>query len=205
MEDRMPSGISIALPEARKTGDISVEQALARRRSVREFQDTLLTLADVAQLLWAAQGITDAEGHRTAPSAGATYPLELYLVATRVEGLSPGVYHYRPADHTLEKRGDGDLRKALMAASLDQACVGKGVAHLVFAAVYARTTERYGERGIRYVHMDVGHAGQNVHLQAEALGLGTVVVAAFDDERVRAILGLPAGEEPLYIMPVGRP
>lgn len=201
----MSSRVSIALPAARKTGEITVEQALARRRSIREFQDAMLTLSDISQLLWSAQGITDAEGHRTAPSAGATYPLELYLVAVRVDGLSPGVYHYRPADHTLEKRADGDTREALRAAALDQACVGQGVAHLVFAAVYARTTDRYGERGMRYVHMDVGHAGQNVHLQAEALGLGTVVVAAFDDERVRAILDLPPGEGPLYIMPVGRP
>lgn len=201
----MSSSVSIALPAARTSGDLSVEQALARRRSIREFQDAPLRLSDISQLLWSAQGITDAEGHRAAPSAGATYPLELYLVAARVEGLSPGVYHYRPDDHTLEKRADGDLREALRAAALDQACVGKGVAHLVFAAVYARTTDRYGERGMRYVHMDVGHAGQNVHLQAEALGLGTVVVAAFDDARVRAILDLPPGEDPLYIMPVGRP
>lgn len=200
----MSSGPSIALPPPRMTGDLSVEQALARRRSVREFKDALLTLGDVAQLLWAAQGITDAEGHRTAPSAGATYPLELYLVAGRVEDLAPGVYHYRPADHALEQLADGDVRQALMAAALDQPCVGNGAAHLVFAAVYERTTDRYGERGTRYVHMDVGHAGQNVHLQAEALGLGTVVVAAFDDARVHAVLGLPIGEEPLYIMPVGR-
>jgi SagB-type dehydrogenase family enzyme len=121
-----------------------------------------------------------------------------------VDGLRPGVYHYRPATHSLELILEGDVRQALMEASQGQGCVGSGVAHLVFSAVYERTTDKYGERGARYVYMDVGHAGENVHLQAEALGLGTVVVGAFDDERVRTVLGLPQEEHPLYIMPVGR-
>ncbi|MDR7419992.1 MAG: SagB/ThcOx family dehydrogenase [Armatimonadota bacterium] len=183
---------------------MSLESAIARRRSTRAFADAPLALADVAQLLWSAQGVTDQEGHRAAPSAGALYPLELYLVVARVEGVSPGVYRYIPARHALELVRAGDVRSRLMAAALDQTCVGAGAAHLVFSAVYERTTAKYGERGTRYVHMDVGHAGQNVYLQAEALGLGTVAVAAFDDARVREILGLPGNEHPLYIMPVGR-
>ncbi len=172
---------------------------------MREYRQVPVTLAEVAQLLWSAQGITDQDGHRAAPSAGATYPLEVYLAASNVDGLPTGVYHYLPRTHALEKVRDGVVREALMRASLDQTCVSRGVAHLIFSAVYERTTGKYGERGARYVHMDVGHAGQNVHLQAEALGLATVVVAAFDDEQVRRVLGLPAGEHPLYIMPLGRP
>jgi SagB-type dehydrogenase family enzyme len=130
--------------------------------------------------------------------------LELYLAVADVEGLAPGVYHYRPDTHTLESTRPGDVRQALMDAALGQSCIGSGAAHVILAAVFERTTEKYGERGERYVYMDVGHAGENVHLQAEALGLGTVVVGAFDDEKVRAILGLPHPEQPLYIMPVGR-
>lgn len=183
---------------------VSVEHALRARRSTREFQSLPLTLAEAAQLLWSAQGVTNAEGHRTAPSAGAMYPLELYLAAAHVEGLNPGVYHYLPGEHALEAVRDGDVRGELMAAALDQACVGVGAALLVFTAVYERTTGRYGDRGVRYVYMDVGHAGQNVHLQAVALGLGTVVVGALDGEAVRRIIGAPANEDPLYIMPVGR-
>jgi SagB-type dehydrogenase family enzyme len=194
----------VALPPASPTGSVSVEQALRARRSIREFRSAPLTLTEVAQLLWAAQGITDAEGHRTAPSAGAMYPLELYLAAAQVEGLPPGVYRYLPREHALEPVREGDIRTPLMAAALNQACVGAGPALLIFTAVYERTTGRYGDRGVRYVHMDVGHAGQNVHLQAVALGLGTVVVGAFDDDAVRRIIGAPANEEPLYIMPVGR-
>lgn len=194
----------VALPMVGMHSGVSVEQALRARRSTREFQALPLTLAEVAQLLWSAQGVTNAEGNRTAPSAGAMYPLELYLAAAHVEGLTPGVFHYLPGGHALEAVRDGDVRGELMAAALNQPCVGAGAALLVFTAVYERTTDRYGDRGVRYVHMDVGHAGQNVHLQAVALGLGTVVVGAFDGEAVRRIIGAPANEDPLYIMPVGR-
>lgn len=205
MTDSPTSSRPIVLPPARSSSETSVERAILRRRSIREYRQVPITLDEVAQLLWSAQGITDQDGHRTAPSAGATYPLEAYLVATQVDGLAPGVYHYLTDTHALEKIRDGEVREALMRASLDQACVGLGVAHLVLSAVYERMTGKYGERGARFVHMDVGHAGQNVHLQAEALGLATVVVAAFDDEQVRQILRLPVGEHPLYIMPLGRP
>lgn len=194
----------VALPTVRLHSSVSVEHALRARRSIREFRSQPLTLAEAAQLLWSAQGVTNAEGHRTAPSAGAMYPLELYLAAAQVEGLSPGVYHYLPGEHALEAVRDGDVRGALMAAAFNQACVGAGAALLIFTAVYERTTGRYGDRGVRFVHMDVGHAGQNVHLQAVTLGLGTVVVGALDGDAVRRIIGAPANEDPLYIMPVGR-
>ncbi|HDQ46395.1 MAG TPA: SagB/ThcOx family dehydrogenase [bacterium] len=194
----------IQLPEPDRKGDTPVGRALQDRRSVREYGKDALTLADVAQLLWAGQGKNDPGGYRTAPSAGATYPLEMYAVAGNVAGLSPGVYRYRPDTHELERHLEGDKRADLSAAALGQRCVREGAVVLVISAVYERTTRRYGDRGVRYVHMEVGHAGQNIHLQAAALNLGTVVVGAFGDEDVKHILNLPGAEHPLYLMPVGR-
>jgi SagB-type dehydrogenase family enzyme len=205
--DARPSAAErIRLPAPRLDGDVSVERALALRRSIRDYRDTPLALADVSQLLWAAQGVTSPrEGYRTAPSAGATYPLELYTVSGRIMGLTAGVYRYAPHQHDLVVVRGGDVRTALAAAALGQTFIEQAAIILVIAAVYERTTRRYGERGIRYVHMEAGHASQNVYLQAVALRLGTVVVGAFDDTRVQQILQIPAGEHPLYLMPVGRP
>ena len=196
--------IDVKLPEPRYDSDVSVEQTLLQRRSVRDYTGEPLSLQQVSQLLWAAQGITDLRGLRTAPSAGALYPLEIYLVVGDVENLAGGVYHYQPVGHTLTRVLDGDLRAKLAAAALGQGCVKEGAINIVFTAVYERTTQRYGERGTRYVHMEVGHAAQNVYLQAVALHLGTVVIGAFHDDQVREILSLPQQEQPLYIMPVGR-
>ena len=198
------NGLSAPLPPPALSGPVSVEEALAGRRSVRDYADVPLTLAELAQLLWAAQGQTDPRGFRTAPSAGALYPLELFAVVGAVEGLGAGLYHYVPADHVLYRQAEGDLRGQLADRALGQSCVRRAPVVLVFAAVPERTTIRYGHRGHRYVYMEVGHAAQNVHLQAESLGLGTVVVGAFDDEGVRDLLALPRDHEPLYLMPVGR-
>lgn len=194
----------LALPQPRLEGRRSLESVLARRRSIREYRDGALSLEEVSQLLWAAQGITGPDGERTAPSAGALYPLEIYLVAGKVTGLDAGVYHYRPADHTLIGRASGDKRAGLAAAALRQDCVRHGAAVLVFAAIYARTKKKYGERGSRYVHIEVGHAAENACLQSTALGLGAVPVGAFDDDAVRKTLGLPSGERVLYLLPVGK-
>lgn len=184
---------------------MSLERAILERRSVREYSSGPLTLEEMGQLLWAAQGITEPErGFRAAPSAGATYPLEIYLIAGQVEGLSPGVYRYRPHTHDLELISEGDRRQELFNAALQQTPVREAAINLVFSAVYQRTTQRYGERGIKYVHMEVGHAAQNVYLQVVSLGLGTVVIGAFDDQTVQRVLNLPLEEVPLYIMPVGR-
>jgi SagB-type dehydrogenase family enzyme len=204
-----PSAERIALP-APDTGmkpdggSISLERALVERRSERDYVDKPLTLAELGQILWSAQGITDARGYRTAPSAGALYPLEVYAVVGQVEGLEQGVYRYLPADHSLTRTGLGDRRQELAAASLNQTWVADGAVNLVIAAVYERITVRYGARGDQYVHMEVGHAAQNVYLQVTALGLGTVIIGAFHDERVSDIVGLPQDHEPLAIMPVGR-
>lgn len=194
----------IVLPGPRLDGAFAVERALQTRRSVRSFAAVPLTLQEVGQLLWAAQGITAARGLRTAPSAGATYPLQTFLVAGAVRDLPSAVYRYLPQEHRLRRLRDGDVRAPLAAAALGQQAVGRSAISIVLAAVYRRTTDRYGERGRRYVHMEVGHVGQNIHLQAAALGLGTVVIGAFDDDRVGSVVGLAADERALSIMPVGR-
>jgi SagB-type dehydrogenase family enzyme len=195
----------VVLPHVVLDGELSVEKAINQRRSVRDYVNDSLTLAEIAQLLWAAQGITDeATGKRAAPSAGATYPLEIYLLAGNVDGLSPGLYHYRPHDHDLILLKQGALQDPLGEAALDQESVKDAAAVILFTAVYERTTQKYGERGIRYVHIETGHAAQNVFLQAGALGLGTVVIGAFDDQSLRELMSLKEGEHPLYLMPVGR-
>ena len=199
----METGQRIPLPEAGSGQGMSVEEAMENRRSIREFSREGLLLEDVSELLWAAQGITSRRGYRTAPSAGGLYPLELYVVAGDVAGLSPGVYRYRPQKHDLVLVATGDYRKGLASAALGQDWVRRAPAILVITGVYERTMAKYGERGRRYVHMEVGHAAQNVYLKATAQGLGTVMVGAFDDEEVQEVLSLPADHEPLGLMPIG--
>ena len=197
---------NISLPPPMLKGDMSLEEAVKGRRSERSFKDRPLTLEQVSQLLWAAQAITEDGGFkRAAPSAGATYPLDVYLVVgeKKVDGLQAGVYHYLVREHSLRFLTRGDIRKALAVACLGQMFIAQAPIILAITAEYARTTGRYGERGIRYVHMEVGHVGQNIHLQAKALGLGTVVIGAFTDQAVSKVLHLPGKHEPLYVMPVG--
>lgn len=174
------------------------------RRSARGYSGGPLSLQELAQLLWASQGTTAEWGGRAAPSAGALYPLEVYAVVGEVSGLDAGVYRYVPAAHELAKLADGDRRTDLADAALRQSSVRDAAVDIVFAAVYKKATKRYGQRGVRYVHLDVGHAAQNLCLQATALGLGTVPVGAFDDEAVKKAAGLHADEDPVYILPVGR-
>ena len=194
----------VPLPEPRLKSAVSLEETLLQRRSTREYADEALTLEEVSQLLWAAQGVTAEWGGRTAPSAGALYPLETYLVVGNVENLAPGVYKYKPERHELVKVKDDDVREELAKASLGQSWVKEGAIDIVIAAVYERTTRKYGDRGVRYVHMEAGHAAQNICLQATALDLGIVTVGAFYDDRVRETMGIPENETPLYVIPVGR-
>lgn len=195
---------TIALPRPSVSGSSSLEQLLAQRRSTREYKRTALELAEIGQLLWAAQGITHAHGFRTAPSAGALYPLELYIVANQVHGLAKGVYHYDPRRHQLLNTSTGDMQALLSRAASSQESVQQASAVIAFTADYQRTTRKYGNRGVRYVHIEVGHAAQNLFLQAESLGLGTVDVGAFADDTVARVLQLPADLQPLLLMPVGR-
>jgi SagB-type dehydrogenase family enzyme len=196
-----PVDESFELPEPKLSSKISVEEALSKRRSVRDYGKDSLSIEEVSQLLWAAQGITVRWGGRTAPSAGALYPLEIYVVVGGVKGLKPGLYHYDPEKHSITKKVDGDLRQKLTQAALDQDEITKAPATFVITAVYERTMKKYKERGIRYVHMEVGALGENIYLQAESLDLGTVFIGAFEDEKVKKALEIE--EEPLGIMPVG--
>jgi len=195
----------IPLPDARTASDVALETTLRHRRSVREFTTTALTLQDAGQILWAAQGITSREGFRTAPSAGALYPLEVFLVAGHVEELEAGVYHYVPRKHALERTAEGDAREGLARAAAGQDWITTAPALLLVTALYERTRGKYGQRAVRYVQMEAGHVAQNVYLQATALGLGTCMVGAFDDAAVQAVLQLPAQYEPLALLPVGHP
>jgi SagB-type dehydrogenase family enzyme len=209
----------IHLPAPATAGGAPLTRALAERRSVRSFQDAPLTLTEVSQLLWAAQGVTQTSpapagwrsewgawsgGRRTAPSAGALYPLETYLLATSVDGLEPGLYHYIPAEHALEPAGECGPGE-LAAAALGQVAVAQAPAVVVFTAVYARAASKYGDRAERYVHVEVGAAAENLLLQATALGLGGVFMGAFRDDAVGDVLGLPEDHAPLGLVPVGRP
>jgi SagB-type dehydrogenase family enzyme len=190
----------IKLPAPATDSSFSVERAINERMSIRTYKDTPLTLKEVSQLLWAGQGIV-ASGRRASPSAGATYPLEIFLAAGKVDGLKPGLYRYKNKEHSLELVKEGDLRPALSTAALGQDTVLKAPATIVVTAVFERTRARYGARTERYVHMEAGHVGENIMLQATALGLGTVPVGAFNDGEVKKLLGIE--EAPLYLFPVG--
>ncbi len=188
----------IVLPQPQLQGRMTLEEALAARRSVREFRKRPLELHELSQLLWAAQGVTGRGGLRSAPSAGALYPLEVYVA------LPTGSYHYEPAHHRLEPCSDEDIRPALHRAA-GQALVLEAPAVFVITGVEARTALRYSGRAARYVQLEAGHAAQNLLLEATALGLGGVPVGAFDDVGVHRAMRLAAGEEALYLIPVGQP
>ncbi|MES9937659.1 MAG: SagB/ThcOx family dehydrogenase [Sedimenticola sp.] len=193
----------IKLPDPIQEAGVSLAESLAKRRTIRAFRPQPVTLQEISQLLWAAQGITSRDGFRTAPSAGALYPLEIHLVAGQVDGVSPGSYHYDPFRHSLTSEVTGDLRTELAQAALGQSWISEAPAVIVVGAVYSRTTVKYGRRGERYVHMEVGHAGQNLLLQATALGLASATVGAFNDGELKRLLGLPDDELPMIILSVG--
>jgi SagB-type dehydrogenase family enzyme len=197
----------VVLPPAATKGSISVEEAMVRRRSIRHYSPKPLSLESLSQMLWAAQGITQQDGEfRTAPSAGALYPLEVYVVVRKdgVDGLSEGVYHYNPKGHMLTLVKDGDFSADLDAATWGQEVVEEAAATIVITGVLSRTAEKYGKRGAQYMFQESGHASQNVFLQATALGIGTVAMGAFGEAAVRRVLGAGANERPLYVQPLGK-
>lgn len=188
----------IVLPEPKTKGEMSVEETILRRRSIRSFSSKELTLEQISQLLWATQGITEPRrGFRAAPSAGALYPLEIYLIK------GDGIFHYDVENHSLDKTGDTDVRGEITRAAWGQSFILQAPVSIIICAVRSRVTGRYGNRGNRYVDIEVGHAAENLHLQAVALGLGSVPVGAFTDSEVKKILDLPRNTEPIYIIPVG--
>lgn len=197
-------GILIKLPTPITKSNTSIEEALKQRRSTRAYKNTPLTLKKIAQLLWAAQGITAQNRFRTAPSAGALYPLTVYLITQDITDLPAGIYQYMPHNHSLNLRASGDKTIQLADTSKHQAAMLKNSkTYLVITGVYKKTTIKYGSRGKRYVHMEAGHVAENISLQAVALKLGTVTVGSFEDKALQSILDLPKEEIPLYIMPVG--
>lgn len=207
-----PAEDVVPLPRPHTTkGNQQIAQAIADRRSRREYPDEPVTKAELGQLLWAAQGITQRNvgyvDFRAAPSAGGTYPLTVFVVSGRpgVSGMSPGIFRYRVDEHDLRRIEDGTFGERLQEIGLDQEWIGAAALNIVIAAVDERTTQRYGPRGRRrYVPMEAGHAGQNIYLQAESLGLSTVAIGAFRDDELRELLDLDDSYRPLYIYPVGR-
>lgn len=200
--------MQIYLKSPSQKGGVSLEEAITQRRSIRDFSSEPISQLQLSQVLWAAQGITDTSWkYRAVPSAGATYPLEIFVACGRggVEGIGEGIYHYNIDNHSLTLHHKGEVRLELAKAALSQEFIYQAPVDIVICALYERTTLGYGSRGERYVHMEVGHAGQNIYLQATALGLATVAIGAFHDEAVREVLQLDKQYKPLYIMPVGRP
>lgn len=194
------------LPQARVDGDVSLESAIAQRRSIRAYTGAAMPVQHLAQLFWAMQGITsEGQGLRTTPSAGATYPLETLAVVGNVEELDAGVYRYHPQQHAISKIADGDQRAAVSAAALNQNWMDQAAVIFIVTAVPERTTAQYGERGEAFVKLEAGHAAQNLHLQAQALGYGSTPVGAFDDNDLMKAAGLSGEENPLYLLPVGEP
>jgi SagB-type dehydrogenase family enzyme len=205
----------IKLPSPQSKGKVSLEETISRRRSIRKYRSEPLILFQLSQILWAAQGLTGTRRFRAAPSAGATYPLEIFAVVGRrgvimgeatqgARELEAGIYHYEVDSHSLTLHRPADVRPELARAALNQEFIVEAPVDIVICALLNRTSRRYGKRADRYVHMEVGHVGQNIHLQAVALGLATVEVGAFDDEDVGAVLGVDEQTRPLYIMPVGK-
>ena len=197
----------VKLPPPRERGDMSLEETIHRRRSVRDYKGEALSLSQLSQVLWSAQGLTDARRLRAIPSAGATYPLEVFILigSDGVEGLEPGIYNYDVVKHSLNLHKEGDQRRELAIAAREQEFIAQAPVDIVICAIFERTSWYYGRRSERYVHMEVGHAGENVSLQAVALGLATVMVGAFDDEQVSAVMDLAKEVKPLYIIPLGKP
>jgi SagB-type dehydrogenase family enzyme len=193
----------VKLPGTEISGRSRIEELIAKRRSVRQYKDRKLSESVISRLLWAAQGISSGDGLRTPPSAGALYPLEIHVVTGAEDELEPGVYRYIPESHTLVREIAGDVREKLSKAALSQPMIRNAPVSFVISAVYARITGKYGNRGLRYAHMEAGHAAQNVCLLGVELGIGTCTVGAFEDEEVKKVLKLPANEEPLYILPLG--
>ncbi len=202
-QDLIDLPMKIKLPEPKVFGWSRIEELIEERRSIRKYTDRELSESVISRILWAAQGISSEEGLRTAPSAGALYPLEIHLVAGEGSGLEPGTYRYVPEENTLVQEIPGDMRERLSKAALSQPMIKNASVSIVISVIYPRITSKYGKRGIRYAHMEAGHAAQNVYLLGAELGIGTCAVGAFDDEEVRKALKMPVNEDPLYILPLG--
>lgn len=195
---------TIALPKPSVDGSCALERALAIRRSVRVFSGRPLQLPELGQLLWACQGRTSPDGYRTAPSAGATFPLEIYAAVGAVESIPAGIYHYAPAGHQLALLREGDVRARVASTVVDQDFIADASVILVIAALYARTAEKYGAHAARYAAIEAGCVSQNAALQGAALGIGSVMVGAINESAIQKELRLPGDHRPVLLMPFGR-
>jgi SagB-type dehydrogenase family enzyme len=200
----------ITLPSPQLTGNISVEEAIQNRRSIRKFSNESLSINNVSQILWAAQGITNKQSSlRAAPSAGQVYPLEIYLIAGTegVNGLEEGVYHYSPSNNTLEKKINGDLRADLSSIADNQPWVKQAPVNILITGNYQKMIDKYTDKELctRFVDLEAGHVGENIYLQSETLGLVTVSLGSFNETQLKQLLQLPDNETPIYIFPVGHP
>jgi len=195
---------TIKLPAPHTEGGENLNSLLQQRRSQRHFGSGPITLAQLSQLLWSAQGMTDQSGLRTAPSAGALYPLEIYVIAGQVIDLETGLYHYRVKTHSLTRIDSADFRQPLTQAALGQDVIKEAAAIIAITGDYSRTQRKYGARARRYVHIEVGHVAQNIYLQTTALKLATVIVGAFEDHKVHQVLQLEKTLTPLALLPIAR-
>ncbi len=192
----------INLPKPRITGKLSLEETLNKRRTVRSYTSRPISLEDLSQLLWACQGSTSPDGKRTAPSAGALYPLEVFAVVGNVKDIEAGIYRYIPKSHSLQLVIKGEYRRSLASAALGQEQIITASVNILISAIYERLSWKYGDRSVRYTHIEVGHAAQNILLQAQSLGLGICPIGAFNDDKVKNVLQLNE-EQPIYILTVG--
>jgi SagB-type dehydrogenase family enzyme len=202
-QDHVDLPMKVKLSEPKVSGKSLIEELIEKRRSVRRYTERKLSESVISHILWVAQGISSEDGLRTAPSAGALYPLEVHIVAGEGSGLEPGTYRYIPEEHMLIQEIAGDVREQLSRAALSQPMVKNAFVSIVISAVYPRITSKYGKRGLRYAHMEAGHAAQNIYLLGVELGIGTCTIGAFEDEEVKKVLKLPVNEDPLYILPLG--
>ncbi|MFX0136658.1 MAG: SagB/ThcOx family dehydrogenase [Candidatus Hodarchaeota archaeon] len=190
--------MDIKLPKPILKGSKSLEECIYERESVRNYKDNIIEIEKISQILWATQGKKGEK--RTVPSAGATYPLEIYVTLK-----DKGFFNYDVRKHKLKLITEEKLSKKLARASLDQYFIAEAYMNIIICAIFSRTTWRYGQRGVRYVFIEVGHCAQNIHLEAVALGLASVPIGAYEDDEVRRVLNLPKKTEPLYIIPIGYP
>lgn len=194
---------TVALPAPKHDGDVSIEKALMQRRSVRKLAPAPLTLEEIGQLCWAAQGVTDDKGHRTAPSARGLYPLELYVLAGSVQGLAPGLYHYEPARNALTLLAAGDGRADFEHKGVGQAWVATAPAIFVISGAVGKMAN-LKERGLEFMWVEAGLAAQGFFLEASAMKLGSTFVGGFRPQEAHAVLALPDSEAVLAVLPVGR-
>ena len=203
---KQKGGGRMQLPDPTTDGDVSLERTIHQRRTIRSFNGKALTLKQLSQLFWAAQGITESRGFkRAAPSAGALYPMDIYgaVGGGCIETLNPGVYLYEPATHSFSLIQKGDSRRDIAMASLGQMWMSYAPITLVITAEYSRIMGKYGQRGVRYAMIEAGHIGQNIFLQSQAIGLKAGIVGAFEDQKVIHVMGIKDTHEPLLLMPVG--